>query len=585
MAKAIYVCSRNHPLVSNDEARLKGICEALTPDNIVTPVSHRVSVKDLTAYAVMNYQPSILEKQNSLLLGYLYDRNENWNEPLTDSPDGSYAIFRVNDDHFEAVSDPVASRTIWYYFDDDLFIASTSQRAIIMFLGSFHFDERIIPWMLSSGTLGPGYSWDKRLTMLPVDSSVILDRTNWAITTRQTSIRYSEKPRADAEHRRVLEEAVAGTFESLKDMDLNQWVIALSGGRDSRAILCWLKESGLIDKDFRAITWGLERALEDKSNDAGIAKDVAAASGVKHKYYLTDITEEPIGLVIDRFLFCVEGRSDHLSAYMDGMKIWKVLLEDNVRGIFKGDQYFGWPPVPSSIQGRLQVGCQLCSDQSNLTSVIERFGLPDQEFPGDLMRKDESLMAWRDRLYVTYRIPTFIAAISDIKFSYLEQITPLLSRRILDRTRELPDRLRVNKGTFKEMVDAVSPDLPYAERGAPERLEDILRNGQVVELITGTLNGDYARTLFSKEFLDWVIKGISTGAVSSRKRSGSLRKSVRKYIPKFIRNLLIASGAVLPELDRTLLAFRVFIIIRMHQILSDDGIAACKSVAGRITAW
>ena len=175
MAKAIYVCSRNRPFGSADEARLKGICEALTPDNIVTPVSHRISIDGRTAFAVMNYQPSNLIRENSLLLGYLYGCYDNWNEPLTDSPDGSYAIFRVNADYFEAVSDPVASRTVWYYFDEERFIASTSQRAIIMFLGSFHFAERVIPWMLSAGTLVPEFSWDKRLMRIPVDSSVTLD--------------------------------------------------------------------------------------------------------------------------------------------------------------------------------------------------------------------------------------------------------------------------------------------------------------------------------------------------------------------------------------------------------------------------
>ncbi len=572
MAKAIYVCSRNRPFGSTDEARLRGVCEALTPDNIVIPVSHRVSINDLTAYAVMNYQPSNLEKQNSLLLGYLFDGSERWSEPLTDSPDGSYAIFRCNDAYFEAVTDPLATRTVWYYFDEDQFIASTSQRAIIMFLSSFHFDERVIPWMLSAGTLGPEYSWDKRLTRLSVDSSVTLDRKNWSISTKRTSIRYTEKPRSDAEHRRILEEAVAGTFESLKDLDLNQWALALSGGYDSRAILCWLNKAGLITEGFRAVTWGLEEAIGEKGNDAKIAKDVAAAMGVEHRYYHTDLSEEPAERVIDRFLFCVEGRSDHLSAYMDGMKIWRDLLGDGVRGVIKGEQFFGWWPVSSPVMARLQAGCQLCSDYSNLAGVTERFDLPDQKFPDDLERKDESLLGWRDRLYLTYRIPTFIAAMADIKFSYMEQISPLLSRRIMDRTWELPDRLRVYKGLYIEMVNAVAPDLPYADKDklAPESLEDILRKGPIVELMLGTLHGDHARSLFSPEFLTWIERGITPGDSSRSSNTGSLKKKLKKLIPKSIRERLLGSGAVKPSVDGNLLAFRVYILIRMHQILSED---------------
>ena len=49
MSKAIYVCSLNRPFGPADEDRLKEICKALTPENIVTPVSHRVAVVDRTA--------------------------------------------------------------------------------------------------------------------------------------------------------------------------------------------------------------------------------------------------------------------------------------------------------------------------------------------------------------------------------------------------------------------------------------------------------------------------------------------------------------------------------------------------------
>lgn len=570
MAKAIYVCSRNRPLGSADKDRLTGICEALTPDNIVTPVSHRVAVVDHTACAVMNYQPSNLIKENSLLLGYLYDRSENWNIPLTDFPDGSYAIFRVNDDYLEAVSDPVASRTIWYYFDEEWFIAATSQRAIIMFLGSFHFDERVIPWMLSAGSLGPELAWDNRIVRLQLDASVVLDRKNWSISTRQTPIHFTVKDRSESEHERMLKEALNTTIESLKDVNLNDWVLPLSGGYDSRAILCWLNEAGLISEDFRTITWGLEESLTKAGNDAKVAKDVADALGVRNKFYPTNISEEPIARVIDRFLFLVEGRSNNLTGYMDGMKIWKDLVEDGVRGIIKGDVYIGWLPVSSATMVRLQVGCPLCSDYSNLTGVIEKFGLSDQKLPDYLEHRDESFISWRDRLFYVFRIPTLYAAASDIKFSYMEQISPLMSRRILDRARELPDRLRVDKYLYAQIIKTITPEVRYADKLATAKLEDILSNSSVVDLLHNTIQGDYARSLFSPEFLKWIDSGISSESTSLRKMSFSLKKLVRKLIPRSIKHLLMGSGAVKPKLNGNILAFRVYIISRMHEILSED---------------
>jgi hypothetical protein len=50
-------------------------------------------------------------------------------------------------------------------------------------------------------------------------------------------------------------------------------------------------------------------------------------------------------------------------------------------------------------------------------------------------------------------------------------------------------------------------------------------------------------------------------------KSGSIRKSIRKCIPRAIKNLLMDSGEVKPEFDGYISAFRVYIIMRKHQIL------------------
>ena len=55
---------------------------------------------------------------------------------------------------------------------------------------------------------------------------------------------------------------------------------------------------------------GLERSAFEEKNDAKIAKDVADSLGVRHIYFHTDAAEESIDLLVDRFLMCVEGRSD-----------------------------------------------------------------------------------------------------------------------------------------------------------------------------------------------------------------------------------------------------------------------------------
>jgi hypothetical protein len=580
MAKAIYVCARHKQFDSKDEERLLEICKRLEPDNLLSPVNHRTVLKNNIAFGVMNYQSSIVEINNSLLMGCLYNQSPEyrWYEPLTAFPDGSYALFRNNDDYLEMVTDAVASRTIWYYFDENWFIASTSQRAIVMFLGSFHFDGRVIPWLLSTGSLGPELSWDKRLKRIPVDSSVILDKKSWSISTVQTPVHFVEQNRSDSEHKKILEGAIGRTIESLNGINFDDWVLPLSGGYDSRAILCFSNKTGCIAGNLRTITWGLEKSINETGNDAKVAKDLSSRLGVGHKYYHTNISEEPIKKVIDRFLFCGEGRIDHLSGYMDGMKIWRDLLGDGVLGIIRGDEGFGGLlPVSSELTVRDSAGCGLCSDYSNLVDVIERFGLPQQEFPKDFKQRDESLAAWKDRLYHTYRIPTVLAALSDLKFSYVEVINPLLSRLILNRVRELPDRLRRCKALFKKIVNTISPKIQYASKGANASLKNILRKSTVVELLYNTLQSDYAKTLFSSEFLSYIIKGIILDASSGNKIFDFFNKFIKKLRARFIRKFFKLNAVVLPGVDGNILAFRVYIIIRMHQILTED----CSKISNK----
>lgn len=570
MAKVIYVCARNHSFGLKDKTRLKKICEVLEPDNIVSQLDHRVLTNNHIAFAIMNYQPSIIEKKNSLLLGYLYDRCERWDEPRTDFPDGSYTLFRDNDDYLEVAIDAVGSRTIWYYFDENWFIASTSQRAIVMFLGSFHFDDRVIPWLLSTGALGPELSWDKRFMRLPVDSSVILDKKSWSISIRQTPVHFAEQNRSDAEHKKILHDAIGKTIKSLGSMNFDHWVLPLSGGYDSRGILCFLNEAGLISENLRTITWGLEKSINETGNDAKLAKDLASRLGVEHKYYHTDLSEEAVAKVIDRFLFCGEGRIDYIGAYLDGMKIWRDLHGDGVLGIIRGDQCFGWTRTPSVSAVKYSISCALCSDYSNLVDVIEKFGLPDQKFPVDFkQKKGESLIAWRERLFHTYLTPTIFAALSDLKFSYVELITPFQSRLILSCVRALPDRLRTDKVLFKEIVNTITPEVPYASKVANASLGDVLKKGPVVELLYDTLQCDYSRKLFSPEFLSFIINGINVDHSSSSDTSTSFKKFIKK-LTTYIKNLLIGRGVLSQSLDANRLAFRVYIIIRMHQILSED---------------
>ena len=94
----------------------------------------------------------------------------------------SYALFRRDENTVELVSDIVSSRTIWYVQTEKCITASTSQRAIVFFLQDFKPNKAVFSWMLSSGTVGPGLSWDSRIQCLSGNSLLFLGRSSWKLT-------------------------------------------------------------------------------------------------------------------------------------------------------------------------------------------------------------------------------------------------------------------------------------------------------------------------------------------------------------------------------------------------------------------
>jgi hypothetical protein len=124
--------------------------------------------------------------------------------------------------------------------------------------------------------------------------------------------------------------------------------------------LCLFKNHYENVRDLATITWGLESSINNKTNDAYIAKKLASVVGVPHNYYCTNLSIESVEKLIDRFLICSEGRIDHLSGYMDGLEIWRRLAEDEkIYGIIRGDEGFGWIPVSSELTVRFSVGTGL----------------------------------------------------------------------------------------------------------------------------------------------------------------------------------------------------------------------------------
>jgi len=568
MSKIIYVCYKNPKLGDAIESSIHRIFDRITPNNI-TPAPTKIEKRDGIIYGIFNPVNVIKEENGSVLLGGIFGDMANWWSPKVALPDGSYAIFR-SDDHFvEVAADVSGSRSIWYYKDEEIFVASTSQRAIVAIIGKFQLNKNVLPWILSTGSLGPANSWDSRIKLLTPDSSILLTRNSWELEETLNTITFIPPILPEAEQEKLLLNAFLHTFTRL-NIDLKKWVLPLSGGYDSRGILCLLHKIGAKLTDLTAVTWGLNSSLDQKGNDAYVATKLAAFYKMPHKYYSTDLTEEPIEEVLNRFIICGEGRIDHIGGYLDGFRIWKNLFEDNVQGVLRGDVCFNTKLAISVDYVRSSNGSTPCSKYSNLKDY-EAYGIPKQEIPDNLNQKEgESLEDFRDRMYLEFRIPIVMAALNDLKLSYVEILNPLLSKQVLQQNGQMSDHLRTHKRLWKKIVDSLSPSIEYADKGANAKRQGIMQSTSFAAILRKELTSSTATALFSNEFISKVLANLKSEDKNTKIKK-SFKQRIIRYVPLwFLKNKAVV-GAPDAKVDYNVLAFRIYIAIKMFGFLTDDG--------------
>ena len=575
MSKIIYICHRNRQASEEDIKRVKQISDQINPDNILAKET-KIFRRDNLLYAVSNPNDTLDYYDSSVLLGKIFGAKKNWYQIHEHDIDGNYAIFRNNPDFFEVKSDILATRAIWFFQGENIFIASTSQLAIVKYLGNFSFDENVIPWMLSNGMLGPGISWDKRISLLPPDSYLLLDRKDWSFKIHTEKIDFEPNDKSDEENIKGLREIVNATFSEL-NLNYSQWKLSLSGGYDSRGNLCLLPKKDVNGNQLSAITWGLKESERAKGSDAYIARRIAKKFKVPHEYYHTNTDAESLELVLDRFFRNGEGRIDRIGGYTDGFKIWKTLYESNIFGIIRGDEVFGSYSFVSDFHLKKFIGLSLCSDYENLkdNDFLNSFR---QKVPEQYERKEtESVEQWRDRLYQGYLVPIFLSSLSDLKDKYVEQINPLLSREIVKEIRQLPDHLRTDKKAFKTIVDKLSPNERFASSSSTSTVEDFFEQEEMVNIIKKELASPLASKIFPTDFLILVQSKIRIKN-PRKSMSYSLMIRIKKMIPKNFKRKLI-KNILVAKMDMNLLAFRMFLILRMIQLFEEDTIEDFSKVS------
>lgn len=196
----------------------------------------------------------------------------------------------------------------------------------------------------------------------------------------------------------------------------------------------------------------------------------------------------------------------------------------------------------------------------------------EQAMPDRLERQaDESLDAWRDRMMRQFRLPSVSAALAEVEYPYIEQVSPLLSERILSVVRALPDASRTGKDLFRQVVDDVDIDLPFASK----------RTGQSMRRVLSGRDFDTAlRRELTKTYVEEALGGPVARAVRAelpgRRGLGRLASRLGlQGLGHTLPDLFTRAGRArlrLPRLNGHVLAFRALIAPRMHEGLSNGGL-------------
>jgi hypothetical protein len=555
MPAFLYVRSRSaQPLHPARRAQLKKMARRLAPDNIAfrQPI---VAERDGEVLALFNGASAVRRRETSVCLGSIFECAARWWRVGSGSPDGSFALVRSDEAATELASDAVGTRTLWYTQTVDQFVVSTSQRAIVMWLESYDCNSDVFAWQLSSGTLGPGLSWDRRIRALPPASRLLFDRRTWSVKQHTPRVEYRAACGSPERQRSELEEAIKETFRHL-ELDTERGALALSGGYDSRMILLALKDRPRL----HTVTWGRRGALADRETDASVAQRLATKMQTYHSYFELEMPTHGAEEVLDRFVRLGEGRTDSVSGYIDGFAVWKCLHERGCDSLIRGDEAFGCRAAPTPTDIYRNTRCNVLADfrLGNEGPLAELAA--SQRRPAHLERRSsESLQAWRDRLNAEFELPYALGPLNDLKLAYVDVVHPLVSRRIVEQVRRLPDHLRTNKTAFKSIVDEVALDVPFAKRVAIFPPEAVLGDVGVL----GAVRDELRRQ----------SEGSGTVAVLARHSLGLLAASSTLRASRRVARLIDrvrrrASRA--PRLDPRRVAFRTYIIGKMQALLEQD---------------
>lgn len=550
MAKIFYALNTNPSSKLSFDTKCQRVKEYISKEFAELPT--HFSQEDNRFLAIVGYNEELKIDLDKGCLGFV--NNDNWDKNET-FPDGNYFIYRTNDNTMELLSDYCSTRTMWYFHKpSEFFCFSSLQLPIIIFKENFKYNNKVTPWMISTGSLGPNNSWDMEVNLLPRLTSVKFSSKEDSISLSKVKVAVPEKiPQKETDLIEFFDKYLKNGFDNIV-IPVKTTALLLSGGGESRLLLWYLG----IKHKLQTITWTTPESETVQGSDIQIAKALSAKFALPHTIFHLKNKNLPPKEILDRFLKYGEGRVDHISGYLDGFELWKKIQHSGITSIIRGDHNFGRYKANNYAISRKLVGAQWITDFENLSKYQLHQELEEQIKP----LPNESPMSYTYRLAIDFRHPFINSALNDFKLNFSEVNNPLLNNSMVALSTVLPEYMMKNKRLTKKRNKINIPDMPIATSVSIESLTNIafLFKSEFQNLFAQVtpeelINLDIPQNLFDdvNSYSKNVKENADTNSV----------KGIKKWIPKPIKKFLLSLKK--DNISNSKLAFRLYILISMNK--------------------
>lgn len=445
-------------------------------------------------------------------------------------------------------TDPTGSRAIWYACTKHFFIVSTSQRALVAALGSFVFNQQAAAWMISAGCLGNN-SWDSRINRLSAGKTLTFKKSSFQYSINEITLPESSSLPL------CFEEVFSAFNQNIP------YGLTLSGGVDSRISLLQLIRKQIHVKTY---SWGVTKENERLYSDVWEAERVAKDFKLPHKFIeIADFTNEAKSR-LKTFFEQGEGRVDHIQTLGDD-NFWKLIVQDKIHMVVRSDEAFGWLRVQSKLDARISVEMPFPNDMPLIHEFFKNSDLPPPFVSTDMYKaENETIHAYRDRIYRNWRLPNVLSALSETALGYVEIINPLIYPCFIAWAKEAEDNERTNKRAFRQYASSILDNALYAKSSSVPQLESLLKEQAIRQTLEMFMRSDEVLWLLHKNYRDQLLK-LPANAEFSVVWKERATQMVPFALKKLIRKLFVPYNIAIERLS-----LRLYIVHSMNQLLHSD---------------